>query len=124
MKHAIICTKGKRKWVCAICDTHKQTEVYLRRISQDIKTEVVIFNANKYPVYIIEDDKGFSFTSEIRVVEKKMKAIEIIEDFDDCYFTYYIIEKQFTTRPYGEDRMGALDHIHVDNHSIQTLHSL
>ena len=56
-------------------------------------------------------------------IQNEIKATEKIEDFDNCYFTYYEFDKDYFAKPIGSDKMGSLEHTHVTNFELEREHS-
>ncbi len=120
MKYVIICEQeGALIWISAVSDSELEAKEYLSKINPDIRANIVGVDADNYPIFLIEESgKDFEITSDFTTIVEKIKVIEKIEEFDDCYFTYYEIKKPFFNKPYGIDRMGSLDHYHVDNECL------
>lgn len=119
MKYAVVCSsKNALSFVSAISDTLTKAKNYMNKITNSkISVSVIKIETNKYPLFIIEktSSRRFEFTSDETVIDKVIKNIKKKRAGQDEYFTYYLIENEYFFKPPGEDQMGALDHVHVDN---------
>lgn len=121
MKYAIHSKTSKQKWIAALSNDKKKAKEYLAKIQDKVEAELIEIPIEKFPVYIIETSgNNFEFTEDFKDITKKIKAVKPKRNFDDAYFNYYILTKPFFTRPYGTDRMGALDHVHVTDRELKT----
>ncbi len=121
MKYAINCTTTNQKWIAALSNDKKKAKEYLSKIQDKVEAELIEIPVEKFPVYIIENSgNNFEFTGDFKDITKKIKGVKAKRNFDDAYFNYYILKKPFFTDPYGADRMGALDHVHITDRELKT----
>jgi hypothetical protein len=123
MIYIITCTKGNSLYVCAVSESEAKIHAYDKKIDESLNpTMISIWNAS-LPIFIIEDEKNFNIENDPNAIEKRIKKLKKKKriELGDNYFTFWEINKEFFTKPIGEDKMGALDHTHVDNKYIRRM---
>ena len=113
-KYVVVCGEYGSTYACGVFNRSEEAQKYVNRLDTALKPEIVEVVAKKYPIYIVECHRKLLFTDDFNDITNKIQTTRKIKDFDDCYFTYYIINRSFSTEG-GIDQMGALDHVHVTN---------
>jgi hypothetical protein len=105
---------NQRRWISAIFQDEEAAKQYYESLSEGIKTisQIYAIPYSNYPIYLIED-KHFSFVSQ-QELRTRLQSISRVENNDWVYFNIYTITKDYASEA-GRDRMGILEHSHVDN---------
>ena len=87
---------------------------------EGVKFSIEEISAKKFPVYIVEHERDFLLTGDnVDVVDFAKK--ELKQNEDECYFNLYIVDKKSKWNVKGEDSMGALEHLHVDDRILNEI---
>ena len=111
--------KGNKKWISGIFLKEQDAANYFQLIAEDIRNSQIVKSAffEEYPVYLVEAEE-FYFT-DLQGVNEAISQIEIVPDFKYIYINIYEIQADFTPKKAGQDCMGILKHLHIDNEYLE-----
>ncbi|MCJ8278604.1 MAG: hypothetical protein MJK14_01300 [Rivularia sp. ALOHA_DT_140] len=111
--------KGNRKWISGIFLKQEDADNYFQLIPEEIKDGQIIKSVNfeDYPVYLVEAE-DFYFV-DLEGVREAIDKIEEVQDFKYIYINIYEIKNDFLPDKPGQDYMGCLKHIHVNNEYLE-----
>ena len=117
-------------WIAAAHMHQHDAEAVLEQLPSDKKAlaTLVQIPQTEFPIFaverIVEESEGsrtnvFQYCSaeELILLVKGQETNE--REFFDPYFTWYIIEENYTQEVLDKSYMGSLDHTHVDNHFLK-----
>ncbi len=111
---------GRRRWISGIFRTRADAEALLGRVPETLSRwqQIVEVPFDDYPVYVVEAD-GFRFLSLDGLKAVLEGTTTEGDDSVESHLTIYKIERDFAPRKPGEDSMGLLPHIHVDDRFLR-----
>jgi len=119
-------TKRKNNFILGLFKSVENAEKTFNGISQNKSFKIFEFKSIIFPFYVFEEDAKFKYIQTKDEVLNYLKSIKIKDDidFDDCYCSLFIIKKEFASKKDLLDRMGVLEHIHIDNRVLKNLDNL
>lgn len=107
------------RWVSGIFARACDARDYLQEIHDALRSKHVLLELQdlNYPVYIVEDSFGFQFMTAEAALEK-IRLCAPTANEDDCCMTLFRVDRDYRPQVAGEDEMGRLHHVHVDNETL------
>ena len=108
------------RWVSGIFERAHDARDYLQEIPAPGRSKHILsqFYELNYPVYVVEDSFGFQLMTAEAALENIRKCAPTASE-DDCCMTLYRVDCDYRPRMAGEDEMGRLHHVHVDNETLR-----
>jgi hypothetical protein len=116
---AIEATNAKKwRWVSGVFAHRTDAEYFLQSIpvADRPMQHIVKLPVNKYPVFIIEDEK-FEY-GDINFVRAKIQSLVPDGDEDYIHMNVYALREDFAPAEPGSDSMGELLHWHITDWTL------
>jgi hypothetical protein len=115
--YEIVHNNSVSSWISGIFKDRDLAICYLATIPVDLQPQLLEFPIDRYPVYLLEVDRNFTYNREADIAAFVSKLT--LQDNDDwCYGNIYYVDRDWQSQRAGKDYMGMISHFHLDNEHI------
>ena len=114
----VTCERTNHRWVSGVFRERADATSYVDEVPDELRAiqSVVEAGPSAYPVYLVEDTNFVLHSSDSLAVF--LAGLRRVDDDDWCYCNVYrLTEDWWPPRP-GTDYMGAIRHVHIENHHL------
>lgn len=115
--YAIVHDNSVTSWISGIFQDRDLAIAYLSTIPVDLQPKLLEFPIDRYPVYLLEIDRNFTYNCEVDITAF-IKSITLQDEDNWCYGNIYCINQDWQSPRVGKDYMGVIPHFHLDNQHI------
>jgi hypothetical protein len=110
-----------RPWISGVFARLERAEAYLQEIPEPVRSRHVVSAVeHRFPVFALEDTRGFRFFDKAAIVEavSAYRSEGDVADEDYQHAVLYCFKKGYRPEVPGADEMGRVWHWHLTNERL------